>query len=137
MKKAVLVMVMSMLVLVPTAALASPHDAAVLSHQANLARVERGLPKVRTSPALFRTARQWSWFMSTTRWLNDPGASCIGGSNVAVSAAGVRHPALRIARAFMRSPGHRANILDPVVSSVGIAVVRIRHVLWATEVFCA
>jgi uncharacterized protein YkwD len=38
-------------------------------------------------------------------------------------------------RAFMHSPGHRANILNPAFRQAGIGIVKINGNLWVTEVF--
>jgi uncharacterized protein YkwD len=38
-------------------------------------------------------------------------------------------------RALMRSPAHRANILDPQMRVVGVGVVAAGGQLWATELF--
>jgi uncharacterized protein YkwD len=52
------------------------------------------------------------------------------GENIAYNAS-VR----RVHRAFMRSPGHRANILNPHIRRVGVGIVERAGQLWVTEIF--
>jgi uncharacterized protein YkwD len=55
----------------------------------------------------------------------------ICGENVGSSTVGLRAMFL----AFMRSPPHRANILNPAFRRVGIGIARARGALWVTLIF--
>jgi uncharacterized protein YkwD len=100
------------------------------------ARVKHGLPALQTTPKLMKYARQHSQDMAARAALfhtSNFGVICCWsriGENIAYNAT-VR----RVHRAFMHSPGHRANILDPRFRQVGVGNVKRDGVLWVTEVF--
>lgn len=95
----------------------------------NLQRGHRGLPKLRVSQLLNRSAQGWTNYMATHRVLAH-GAnfsariSAVGfrwsqaGENIA---AGYGTPA-SVVRAWMASPGHCRNILTPTFTEVGTGV---------------
>jgi uncharacterized protein YkwD len=56
--------------------------------------------------------------------------------NVA-SFTGSAPTARRVVRTWMRSPGHRANILDPSLTHLGVGVVRAGHRWYVTQDFLA
>jgi uncharacterized protein YkwD len=105
----------------------------------NHARVEHGAKKLRMSDYVVQIARDHcdamatkdklyhstnlSYQLRTVNW-------SIWGENVG---AGVDPYGLF--KAYMRSPGHRANILNKQFDHVGIAFVRRDGILWSTMIF--
>jgi uncharacterized protein YkwD len=119
----------------------SPHDRAFLD-LINEARTSRGLDPLRFDSRAQRWAEGWTLRMVEG---GEPfhqdlqvfvGGSIVRvGENVGVSTEGVG----AVFRGFMASPGHRANILDPSFTHVGIGTVRApyrRHdATWTTFLF--
>jgi uncharacterized protein YkwD len=122
--------------LAPAAASATTSREAALLAKIDHAREVRGLPPLRANPSLMTYARKHSADMALHDFLfhtrNFSVVCCwrIIGENVAYNAT-VR----RAHRAFMASPGHRANILDPRMRRVGVGIVERNGELWVTEVF--
>lgn len=111
----------------------------------NLARARQGLTSLKLDSKLQVAARQHSQLMAAkhqlshqigdeptfSRRLENAGAQfSSAGENVAFNqTAAAAHQAL------MESPPHRANILSPKFSAIGIGVVREGENLWVTEDF--
>jgi len=104
----------------------------------NAERERRGLPALRPSEALRGVARSHSEDMATRGYFDHvspdgdrPEDRVVGGGlrfrrvseNIAMS-AGADDPVATAVEGWLRSPGHRANLLDPEVleSGVGVAV---------------
>lgn len=113
----------------------------LLNHE----RVANGLPELKWDDALFKAARQHALFMLNLNILehqlpDEPGleeritAAGARFTNIAENIAFGKDPAT-IHNGWMRSPGHRANILSPRVTSVGIAAVRGTAGLFAVQDF--
>lgn len=118
-----------------------------LLQQANKDRLERDLPELRSDPLLARAARFHAEQMAAHADIShgfpgEPDLSKRGASmgvrfsliteNVAEAGdAGVIHDL------WMHSPGHRANLLDPEVNVVGIAVVTRGNAVFAVEDFAS
>lgn len=120
----------------PSSAQADTTPAAYLVQRINTARVNHGLSPLRVSADLATYARAHSATMSGRRTLFHTGnfqVLCCWSSiseNVAFNdTARAAH------RALMRSPHHRANILDPSKRAVGVGVVRSGGLLWITQLF--
>jgi uncharacterized protein YkwD len=102
----------------------------------NHAREVHGLPPLQTSPDLVRAARTHSGQMAGQRTLfhtpSFSGICCWGavGENI-----GMGYTVRSLHQAFMHSPPHRANILDPRMREVGVGFVSAGGRLWVTEVF--
>lgn len=102
----------------------------------NNTRARHGLPPLRYNAGLSDYARSHSRDMSRQRTLfhtSDFRVICCWSSisenvGMASSIRGVH-------RAFMRSPAHRANILDRGKRAVGVGVVRSGGSVWVTEIF--
>lgn len=124
------------------------YDSAVedaLFQSLNQARQEHGLPALQKDEHLRAAAREHSLRMArklqlshqldgepalTQRLLGENFRFDRDAENVAFSEAVEDiHPG------FMRSPGHRANILSPLYNSAGIGVVRLGSTLWVTQDF--
>ena len=83
-------------------------------HSYRMAR-EGSLFHVRDPGKYYLSGMRWSWW----------------GENVGVTGGSVAD----VERAFMNSPGHRANILNRTFDNVAIGAVRVDGVLWVTVFF--
>ena len=104
----------------------------------NIARADRGLPRLRVASDLVTAARSHSrWMMRSGNFIHNAELTSdvtgwqMVGENIACGWS-VRS----LHRALMNSPGHRANILSPHFTQIGVGV----HVdgsgkLWVTQVF--
>lgn len=119
-----------------------------LVDELNRSRRDAGLPELKVDPKLTQAARKHSQRMADQRKLTHvlPGEESVAQR---LAAAGVNfnrsgenvgyntdfdglHPA------WMKSPGHRKNILQPAYNSVGIGVVRGSDgIYWATQDFAS
>lgn len=112
---------------------------------ANAERSQRGLPVLRWDAALYRAAdghaRQMAERASIShQYPGEPELAIRGrdaGARFSVIAENVAEAptAVKIHDAWMNSAGHRANLLDPQVDSVGIRVVSRSGQLYAVEDF--
>jgi hypothetical protein len=100
-------------------------------------RSSRGLPPVRVFDDLTSVARNHSEDMAAQQQLSDDqnlptevqGWQSLGGN------AGEGPSVDQVHQAFMASPTHRDNILDPAFTDIGVGVVWTGSTLWVTEVF--
>ena len=119
--------------------------AQTLFESANHARTERGLARLKWSSALEYAARQHAQRMAAENALSHqlPGEP---GMAERASHAGARFSSLAenvaegpsaesLHQQWMKSPPHRANLLDPQLDSVGIAVAERGGVLFGVEDF--
>jgi hypothetical protein len=116
-----------------------------LFQAANAERVQRGLPELRWDSALYRAARNHAQQMASRASISHqyPGEPELAergkaaGAKFSVIAENVAEAptAVRIHDAWMNSPGHRENLLDPRVDSVGISVLRRDGQLYAVQDF--
>lgn len=119
-----------------------PAEAEQLLAMANDARARTGAGPLRWDPELAEAARRHCLLMASEgpiahRYGGEPDLAARAGQagahfdlieeNVAVAPS-----AYEIHDEWMHSPGHRANLLNPQVNRVGIAVVAIRGVEYAT-----
>ncbi|HUN84292.1 MAG TPA: CAP domain-containing protein [Terracidiphilus sp.] len=124
-----------------TGARVIPAAAEQLLALANQSRAQHGAPPLKWDDALAEAARQHCLRMAAEgpishRYGGEPDLSDRAGQagahfslieeNVALAPT-----AAEIHEAWMQSPGHRANLLNPAVDHVGIAVVAARGVLYA------
>lgn len=116
-----------------------------LFNAANAERTERGLAPLRWDPALYRAAALHVREMTARESISHqyPGeadlAARAGGAGahfsfVAENVA-MAPDAVRIHVAWMRSPGHRENLLDPRADRVGISVLSRNGEIYAVEDF--
>ena len=95
----------------------------------NAERRSRGLRPLKVSEKLMTVARGWSGVQARQRRMYHSNNGF--GENVAY---GQRDPA-EVMHAWMNSPGHRKNILNPNYSEIGVgAVANGRSIYW-TQVF--
>jgi len=112
---------------------------------ANAERAQRGLGALRWDDALYRAAGAHAAQMAmresiSHQYAGEPELSARArraGARFSVVAENVAEAptAVRIHDAWMQSPGHRANLLDPRVDSVGIRVLSRNGELYAVEDF--
>ena len=119
----------------------------LLLRQANQDRVQRDLPQLRFDPLLSQAARFHAEQMALHEDIShafpgEPDLSVRGASAgvhfslITENVAEAGDPAI-IHDLWMHSPGHRANLLDPEVNSVGIAVVTRNNAVFAVEDFAS
>lgn len=107
----------------------------------NQARVRQDLRKLAQSDCLEKMAlrqarkmaRQDRLFHQDLRGVQRACGMGWAGENVAVGYTNGK----AVVRAWLRSPGHRANILQRHFRLVGIAAVKVRGTWWAAQVFGA
>jgi hypothetical protein len=112
---------------------------------ANIERVQRGLKPLRWDASLFQAAVYHAQEMAeresiSHQYEGEPDLSARGegaGARFSEIAENVAEApsAVMIHDAWMNSPHHRANLLDPKVDSVGISVVSRNGQLYAVEDF--
>ena len=133
------------LLCVPTVAARAQGSVAeqYLFAQANAERVQRGLRPLRWDNALYKAAQKHCHEMAARQSISHqyPGEAELsdrgraGGARFSVIAENVAEAptAVRIHDAWMNSPGHRANLLDPHLDSVGISVLSRNNQLYAVQ----
>lgn len=137
----------------PMAHADSVSDEAVFVQQINKARTDAGLKPLAVHNALIASGRSWSENMKTASLaagaVDENGfPKCLISHNPNLRTA-VNAPWLKLGenvgcgdvtpellhQAFMESPKHRANILDPDFDSIGIGIVEVDGVIFVTEQF--
>jgi uncharacterized protein YkwD len=103
------------------------------THRTNEVRVQNALSPLVVSPRLVDKAINHSQHMKRQNSLfhRQKPLCNYWGENV-----GVGPTARSIFRAFMESPEHRANILNPNFKRIGIGIARSKDMLWITVEFC-
>lgn len=104
----------------------------------NATRARHGLGPLRVRQGLTEFARRHSATMSQQRALfhsGDLGSLCCW-STIAEN-VGSGFSVRGMHRTFLRSPGHRANLLGADKRAVGVGVVRSGGRIWVTQVFRA
>ena len=116
-----------------------------LFSQANAERAQRGLQPLHWDNALYQAAQRHCAEMARRESIShqyggEPGLAergNVAGAHFSHIAENVAEAdtAVRIHDAWMKSPGHRENLLDPVVDSVGISVMQRNGQLYAVQDF--
>jgi uncharacterized protein YkwD len=128
-------------VLVTGAATARPAGAGTVedafTNRLNDAREARGLPPLTTRGTLVAVARKQAARMaSTSKLFHNPNlTSDVSSWRWVGENVGYGPDAAAVHSAFMRSPAHKANILDKDYTEVGIGVVSRGGRVWVAEVF--
>jgi uncharacterized protein YkwD len=114
---------------------------------ANEARANQGLPPVRLDPVLTEAsaihAREMAGHAAISHQFNgepdlaERGASVGAHFSLISENVGEAPSSVIIHDLWMHSPGHRANLLDPNVDSIGIAIVSRENQLYAVEDFAS
>jgi uncharacterized protein YkwD len=112
---------------------------------ANQDRTARGLPQLRYNPTLTEAARYHAREMAAhgdishqfpgEPELSERGAKAGAHFSIITENVAEAPDASQLHDLWMHSPGHRANLLDPEVDSVGISVVYRNHEAFAVEDF--
>jgi hypothetical protein len=133
-----------------TATLAAQAPKASIAEQylfaaANAERTQRGLTPLQWDAALYRAAQAHAQQMAARASIShqypgeaelaERGRSAGARFNFIAENVAEAPTALRIHDAWMNSPGHRANLLDPKADSVGISVVSRDGQLYAVQDF--
>lgn len=114
---------------------------------ANLDRANQGLPPLRFDPVLTEAsafhAREMADHADISHQFPDEPGLAERGSNAGVRFSliaenvGEAPSSVIIHDLWMHSPGHRANLLDPKVNTIGIAIVSRDNQLYAVEDFAS
>ena len=114
---------------------------------ANEDRVNQGLQPLRFDPVLAEAsavhAREMAAHAEISHQFNGEPALAERGANVGAHFSLITEnvaeapTSVIIHNLWMHSPGHRANLLDPNVDSIGIAIVNRNHQLYAVEDFAS
>jgi hypothetical protein len=104
----------------------------------NALRASKGLRPLAVDPRLVTVARNWSQQMANANNLShnpnlanqSPSDWVKLGENV-----GVGGSESSIHQAFVNSPHHYANLVDPAFNAVGVGVVQVGNTIWVTEDF--
>jgi hypothetical protein len=133
----VLALLLSLLPFLPAPAVASSGVESSFISAINRERAAAGLPDVVVTSDLTAAARRHSGVMAGASDLHhnpDLGGSVGGWRKIGENVG--RGPSVdAIHNAFMASPGHRDNILDPDWTQVGVGVVEAGNTIWVTEMF--
>ena len=119
----------------------SPADATTAENELftrlNKARIVRGRPALARKYDLTLVARAQALRManSGTLFHNPRLRTAVSNWRWVGENVGYGPTVLAVHRAFMASPGHRANILDRDYTQVGVGVVRRGSRVWVAEVF--
>lgn len=105
--------------------------------QINAARASAGQPRLSVSSALTSAAASWAASMARSgRLAHNPNlAGSVSGWKYLGENVGVGDTVASLESAFYSSSGHRANMLDPDFTLVGVAVVHGGGRLWVAEEF--
>jgi uncharacterized protein YkwD len=131
----------------PRHAVSSSYDSQAerqLLDLANRARAEAGLAPLQSDEGLTKAARKHSALMASQKQLShdlpgEPGLPqrLAAATSLHFSAegenVGLAPNAAEVHRAFMNSPHHRDNLLDPDYNVAGFAVVRSGNMIYVTE----
>lgn len=106
----------------------------------NELRASQGLGQLEIDPELTQLARSWTTSLSNTGQLSHSPDLAVGltqswtklGENVGVSP---EDEISRLFEAFINSPSHYANIVDPAYNSIGVGVVFRDGRMWTTHRF--
>jgi hypothetical protein len=103
----------------------------------NVERAKRGLDRLKVAPDLSDVARSHSAVMARGEHLHhNPSLTSLVSNWQRLAENVGRGPSVpSLHKAFMDSPGHRANILDGRVTEVGVGVVVKGSTIWVTHVF--
>jgi uncharacterized protein YkwD len=132
----VTIAILATTLLVPPGASAGPVREARLLTKINNARADHGLAPLRSDPALASYARVHARSMGTRGNLfHTPDFTVICCWSAMAENVAKGDTVRELHRQFMGSAPHRANLLNPLLSEVGLGVVRVNGTLWVTEVF--
>jgi uncharacterized protein YkwD len=116
---------------------AVPRAATVFVHDINVSRVAAGLRPLKVSPDLTAVANKWAVALAKKGGLahNPALGSAIKNWTGLAENVGMGQTAAQLHAAFMHSAPHRANILAPIYTQVGVGVVVVDHEIFVVEDF--
>jgi uncharacterized protein YkwD len=107
-------------------------------HRINKARANHGKPPLKLSAQISKMARKHSKKMAANSYIFHSCLQCKFQSwNWHALAENVAKGKTigKVQKAFMKSSGHRANILSTKYKKVGVGIVEAKGWLWVTEIF--
>ena len=121
----------------PWPAARPPRPASVFVHDINVSRVAAGLRPLKVSADLTSVANKWAAALAKKGELahNPALGSAIKNWTGLAENVGMGQTESQLHAAFMHSAPHRANILAPIYSQVGVGVVVIDHEIFVVEDF--
>jgi uncharacterized protein YkwD len=120
-----------------TASPSLPATATAFVHDINVSRVAAGLRPLKVSADLTTVANKWAAALAKKGGLahNPALGSAIKNWTGLAENVGMGQTVTQLHEAFMHSAPHRANILAPIYSQVGVGVVVIDHEIYVVEDF--
>jgi uncharacterized protein YkwD len=120
-----------------SASASAPTAASVFVHDINVSRVAAGLRPLKVSADLTTVANKWAAALAKKGGLahNPALGSAIKNWTGLAENVGMGQTAAQLHAAFMHSAPHRANILAPIYSQVGVGVVVVDHEIFVVEDF--
>jgi uncharacterized protein YkwD len=114
-----------LLIGISSACESTPADRSAVIDQVNASRAQAGLPPLRENIALDRKADAWAQHLRNVCSLSHSQLSDGAPSDWMKLGENVGYGGniAQVHDAYMHSPGHRANILDPSFTSIGAAAV--------------
>lgn len=114
-----------------------PPAALVFVHDINVSRVAAGLRPLKVSADLSNVANRWAATLAKNGALSHNPAlgSAIKNWTGLAENVGMGQTVPQLHAAFMHSAPHRANILAPIYSQIGVGVVVVDHELYVVEDF--
>lgn len=103
----------------------------------NSARAANGLPPFVSNSTLNSMAVGWVGKMARTGLSHNPGLYVPSGFTSVGENVGKGGSVEIIHAAFMNSPGHRANILNPKFTHMGVGVENLNGQVWVVQVFAS
>jgi len=105
--------------------------------QVDQARAAQGVRSLDTRAGLSDVARDWAGQMARTGLLrhNPRLTTEVGNWRRVGENVGFGPDVRTVQEAFMRSPGHRANLLDRDYTQIGVGVARRDGRVWVVQVF--
>jgi len=139
---AAVVALLAMTSLAASAVVAAPAASASTAESSfvsriNSARAAAGLPELSVRSDLVTAARRHSATMAGRGALSHSSLSGICCFSSLAENVGVGSTVAGVHAAFLRSSGHRANLLNPAMRHVGVGVVSSGGQLWVTEILRA
>jgi uncharacterized protein YkwD len=121
----------------PASATAATSPAASFVHDINVSRAAQGLKPLKVSTDLTAVANGWAAAMAKRGSLshNPQLGTAIRNWTGLAENVGMGQTEPQLQAAFMHSAPHRANILAPIYSQIGVGVVVVGHEIYVVEDF--
>ena len=120
---------------------ASPDDEAAFVAQINELRARAGAPALSVDPRLTEVSRRWADRMAKAGAIShrtDLAAQAPAGTWAKLGEnVGVGPSVEALHQAFVASPSHHRNLVDPAFRSVGVGIVKVGATIYVAETFLA